>query len=80
MRHVKTINLSLTPELLTQIDRFAGALYSTRSEYIRHAVIEQMRIDSGNEDLRRTMAKQLPTKFIVRSDTEEFAISPDYID
>ncbi len=75
----KTIDISLTEELLLQVDQYAKALYATRSAYIRHAIIEQLRNDARHEGIRKTMAKQLPQKYIVNHPHEEFGISEEYV-
>lgn len=75
----KVITLQLTDDLLSEIDLYAKTRYATRTAYIRHAVIEQLRADSNHSDVRKTMAKQLPQKYIVNDKHEEFGISDEYV-
>lgn len=43
----KNVTVSIDPELLKIIDEFARANFCTRSEYIRVAVIKQMKAESS---------------------------------
>jgi metal-responsive CopG/Arc/MetJ family transcriptional regulator len=42
----KTFNLSMPSKLVDDLDKTAKSNYSSRSEYIKRAVINQMQIDS----------------------------------
>ena len=79
----KTICLSLSTALLDAIDEHSNQLYVSRSEYLRHAAIEQMKLDDSvqnqrGEQSRGATPKHLPLKFVVPSNDDEFAISSDY--
>ena len=73
------INLALQNTLVEQIDIVAATRYVTWTAYIRHAIVEQLKVDTKNESVRRTMAKQLPQRFITGHKTEEFGITDDYL-
>ena len=47
----KTFNLSLPLELVKELDKRAKKDYSNRSEYIRRAVVNQMRTEEALEKL-----------------------------
>jgi len=46
---VKTFNLSLPRELVELIDSEAKRIYATRSEYIRRAIMAQLKTDGAQE-------------------------------
>lgn len=48
---IRTINISLVPELIDRIDTQAANEYTTRSGYIRRAIIEQLKIDEVISDI-----------------------------
>ena len=75
---VKTINISLPAELLVSIDQAAKHFYASRSEYIRHSVIQQMQIDADPTHGRQRTQKYVPAWAIKASQTEEFEFSDDY--
>jgi len=43
----KTINISLDEELLKKVDKAAKAEYSSRSDYIRKSLVEQLNNNDG---------------------------------
>jgi metal-responsive CopG/Arc/MetJ family transcriptional regulator len=45
----KTFNLSLPKALLEKLDKWAKIDYSSRSEYIRKAIVSQMRTEEALE-------------------------------
>ncbi len=47
----KTFNLSLPQTLLEKLDKRAKIDYSSRSEYIRKAIVSQMRTEEALENL-----------------------------
>ena len=47
----KTFNLSLPQALLEKLDKRAKIDYSSRSEYIRKAIVSQMRTEEALENL-----------------------------
>jgi len=47
----KTFNLSLPVDLVKELDKRAKKDYSNRSEYIRRAVVKQMRTEEALEKL-----------------------------
>ena len=58
----KTFNLSLPEELVKKLDKQAKKDFSSRSEYIRRAVLNQMRLDSELDaffDRTNAMGKEM---------------------
>lgn len=53
----KIINLSLPPELVELIDAQAKLMYATRSEYIKRAIIAQLKAEAA---LDKASAPQTP--------------------
>lgn len=75
---VKTVNLSFPAKLLQEIDRAAKHFYASRSEYIRHAVIEQLQTDSIPDHSRRRTRKNVPGWAIKSSHTDEYDLADNY--
>jgi Ribbon-helix-helix protein, copG family len=47
----QTLNLSLPTQLVQLVDEAARKNFSNRSEYIRRALVQQVKIDTGADDL-----------------------------
>lgn len=54
----KTLNLSLPTKLLSLLDRHAKGEFASRSEYIRKAIINQIRLDQNITDIFNTANKK----------------------
>jgi metal-responsive CopG/Arc/MetJ family transcriptional regulator len=48
---VKTFNLSLPQALVEALDKRAKSEYSSRSDYVRKAIVNQMRTEEALDDL-----------------------------
>lgn len=72
------LHLSVTEGLQTEIDRVAKRLFNTRSDYIRHAIIQQLEVDSLPGPNPRKTSKHLPQRMIIDRGGGGFGIKPEW--
>lgn len=72
----KTFNLSLPEELVSKLDKQAKKDYSSRSDYVRKAIVNQLKIEQSLEVfLDNTNAKG--KKLSIRSENQVYDIISD---
>jgi metal-responsive CopG/Arc/MetJ family transcriptional regulator len=74
----KTINLSITQALLEAVDGAAQNYYMTRSEYVRQALIQQLKAEGVEGQARRQTSKAVPRWAIRPSKDDEYRLADDY--
>jgi metal-responsive CopG/Arc/MetJ family transcriptional regulator len=72
----KTFNLSLPQALVEAMDRRAKKDYSSRSDYVRKAIVNQMRTEEALEGLLNRTNKK-GTKLGIKSEQQIYDIISD---